>query len=149
MNDARESKNEAVLDCYVDDDKIIYITLGGDVSLNSSFQVEKFETWVKKVKQAMQEVSVINSRQVLTLIDVTQLKHFDVLAIERLRELMAFNKDYATKTAVFGASMFIRTVVRSTLALTHRTTMKLFPTRADALVWLTETEERENRRTIG
>ena len=126
-----------ILECGVGEDKIIYLVLAGDITASIPSVSERFDQWASKLRQAMVDVSANNNGHVSTLIDVTQLTQFDLTMINRIRELMEFNKQYATKTAIFGASTWISMVVRSNLALTGRTNMRLFSNRDEAVAWLT------------
>ena len=137
MDTIASDMEPVILECRVGEDKMIYLTMGGDITMTTPSVLEKFEQWAAELKDAMARVSAENNGHVLTLIDVTKMTQFDLAMINRVRELMEFNKQYATKTAVFGATSWVSMVVRSSLALTGRTNMRVFSDREEALEWLT------------
>lgn len=137
MDTIESNMEPVILECHVGENKMIYLMMGGDITMSVSGVSEKFDRWAADLKDAMVRVSAENNRNVLTLIDVTKMTQFDLAMINRVRELMEFNKQYATRTAVFGATSWISMVVRSSLALTGRTNMRVFSGREEALEWLT------------
>ena|SRR3989339_725672 len=143
MDTGANSIEPSILECRVGENNMIYLRMGGDITMSILGVPEKFERWASDVRAAMMHVSVSNNGYVLTLIDVTEMAQFDLAIISRIRELMEFNKQYATKTAVFGATSWVSMVVRSTLALTGRTNMRIFSERDEALTWLAESESNE------
>lgn len=122
------------LTCNIGSDNIIYLEMEG--SLAAPFLPE-FEAWAKQVREAMVKVSALNDKRVLTLIQAANPISIDKAGMKALGELMKFNKNYATKTAVYGLGAFGRTIVHSVIVMTHRYSMKVFDTRDDAMKWLT------------
>lgn len=141
MDTIASDMEPVILECRVGEDKMIYLTMGGDFTMTTPGVLEKFEQWAADLREAMARVSAENNGHVLTLIDVTKMTQFDLAMINRVRELMEFNKQYATKTAVFGATSWVSMVVRSSLALTDRTNMQVFSEREEALEWLTASDQ--------
>lgn len=130
-----------MLTCVVGTDNVIYLTIDGD--LISTNHVE-FEEWAAKVRQAMVDVSTMNPARVLTLIAVSPETTFDLEISKLLRELMEFNRSYATKTAVYGMGPIIEAIVHSIIVLTRRYNMKIFATREAAFSWLmSDDDERD------
>ena len=129
--------DRATLECVVGPDGMIYLTVGGSVT---GEHIEEFKAWGEKIKAAMVMLSKKNPDRVLTLIDVTKLAEFDLATTRELYGLMKFNKNYATRTALFGASYFTQAMIEAMTGLTHRTNMKIFPTREEALAWLLKGE---------
>lgn len=123
----------AILECVVGPDDIIYLTIGGSVT---GEHIEAFKAWGEKVKAAMVMLSKKNPDRVLTLIDVSKLDAFDLATSGELYGLMKFNKNYATRTAVYGANYFAQVTTEAIIGLTHRTNMKIFSTREEAMGWL-------------
>lgn len=127
------SEEMAILDCTIGDDNIIYLTIGGNVTDD---YMDTYLHWDESVRKAMVTVSSIQKDRVLTLIDVTRLQQFDSKITDNLFDLMKFNKDYATKTAVYGPNFFVRTALDGLIVMTRRKNMHVFGKRDEALAWL-------------
>ena len=130
------NKSPMRLECHVGLDKIIYISMAGNITLSGEGDTENFEHWAKEVNDAMQAIFAKNNGRVLTLTNASQMEHFDLAMTDHLRKLFEANKKFATKTAVFGASKTASAVVHSMMVLTHRTNMEIFTSREEALAWL-------------
>jgi hypothetical protein len=128
-----ENETGIELTCVIGADQVIYLTMGGDISRE---HITEFDIWAGKVKKAMVSVSEKNNKKVFTLIDITRLNGFDMVTTKALYRLMAFNRNYATKTAVYGAGPVTRLALDAIITATHRTTMKVFPDRTVAESWL-------------
>jgi hypothetical protein len=128
-----ENETGIELTCVIGADQVIYLTMGGDISRE---HITEFDIWAGKVRKAMVSVSEKNNKKVLTLIDITNLSGFDMVTTKALYRLMAFNRNYATKTAVYGAGAVIRLALDAIITATHRKTMKVFPDRTLAEAWL-------------
>lgn len=124
---------EAELGARIDEHNMIHLVMGGNLGAEN---FKFFHEWADAVRQCMVEVDKRQHGNVLTLIDTQHLREFDSKMVEELRKLMAFNKNYATRTAVFGAPSYAQMIVKTMLAITRRTNMKLFNTREQALAWL-------------
>ncbi|OGZ03723.1 MAG: hypothetical protein A2648_02090 [Candidatus Lloydbacteria bacterium RIFCSPHIGHO2_01_FULL_41_20] len=118
------------------EDNMIHLVLGGNASED---YLEEVLAWAEKVKNAMRTAKA-NSKngKVLTLIDISTLDQFDQKSMAILQDLMSFNKDYATKTATFGGNLFSIMAQETVMLMTHRTNMKAFKKREEALAWLKE-----------
>lgn len=114
-------------------DDIIYLEIGGVVTVE---HIEEFQAWGSTVMEYMVAMKKKHPDRVLTLIDISKLESFDVATTKALRALMSFNRNYATKTAVWGASPVARAVLGALVILTHRYTMKPFAGRDEAMAWL-------------
>lgn len=123
----------AVLESSVDERNMIQLSLSGDLGPK---QMDDFVAWTAKIKKSMVEVDTLQHGRVLSLIDISRLNSFSMELLAPLQEVMHFNAPYATKTAVYGPNLLISTILRSTIVLTHRTNMKIFGNREDALAWL-------------
>jgi hypothetical protein len=124
---------DAELSCSLGDDGIIYITMGGNLTTDT---LDVFDQWSEKVKEAMRTAYANDSDRVLTLIDASRAQEADQKSIARLIELMRYNKQFVTRTAVFGPEHLIRLVIEIALRVTRRTNMKLFDEKDEALNWL-------------
>ncbi len=135
-------EGEVELTCSIgDEDGIIYLTMGGNITKDT---LEVFNAWAEKVKEAMRIAHSRATERVLTLIDATRVEQADMHSIEILHTLMEYNKQFVTKTAVFGANYFNKIIIEMALHLTRRTNMKLFNTRDEALQWLLKNDSMEN-----
>jgi len=123
------------LDVHVGEDDVIYLTMAGNLTTDN---MPRLLIWAEEVRNAMVQVSARHPGHVLTLIDVRGVAEFDSESVEILRQLMAHNKNYATRTAVFGAPYFTKIIVELMLVATHRDNMKLFETREEGVAWLNE-----------
>ena len=129
--------DDVVLTCVVGEDHIIYLKMGGRITKE---YLSQFRDWGNEVRGAMVEASQMDPAKVRTLIDVSTLLRADIVTVKALYALMQFNKDYATKTAVYGASPLISSITHSAIVLTHRYSMRLFRTREEAMDWLSARE---------
>jgi hypothetical protein len=84
----------------------------------------------------MRIVAARRPGRVLTLIDVRGTTEVDEKSTAALHELMLYNKQFATRTAVYGAEYFIRLIIDIALQVTKRNNMRVFDTRDEALTWL-------------
>ena len=120
----------------IGEDNMIHLILGGNASED---YLDDVLAWAEQVKNAMRTAKAQSKDgKVLTLIDISTLDQFDQKSMVILKDLMTFNKDYATKTATFGGNLFSIMAQDAVAHLTHRTNMKAFKTKEEALAWLKE-----------
>lgn len=131
--DTEKNGGDMLLRVTTDDDGIIHIRMQGNLSEDHLTEVSE---WADEVRVAMRQAFARNPRRVLTLIDVTGAFEADAKTMEVLHSLMVHNKDYATRTAVFGATYFIKMIVEAAIRATMRSNMAIFTTRDEALEWL-------------
>lgn len=132
MNAPQETE-DMILRVSSDDDGIIHIRMKGNLSED---HLPEVIAWADRVKDEMKRAYERNPRRVLTLIDVTGAFEADAKTMSVLHALMLHNKDYATRTAVFGANYFIKMIVEVAVRSALRTNMHIFMTRDEALRWL-------------
>jgi hypothetical protein len=124
---------EVHLTCELGDDDIIYLTMGGNVSGDT---IDYFLEWAEKVKEAMREAYKRNPGHVLTLIDTRAIHEIDMDSVGELSKLLKYNKQYATRTAVYGANYFVHIIVEMALHISGRKNLEIFETKEEALKWL-------------
>jgi hypothetical protein len=128
------SNHEMQLSCMTDDDGVIRLKMCGNLS--SEYEKEFLE-WSEAVKQAMRDAKERNPDWVLCVIDLTGAAIVaDQKSLSQLVNLMKFNKDYVTRTGVYGANVFTRHIVDIALKITRRTNMKMCATEAEAEDWV-------------
>lgn len=121
------------LSVRISGDNMIMIQLGGD---GSSDNIAQLKRWAEDVKEAMRRVYNQTKGTVLTLIDISQIDQYDSESMQLVRDLMDWNKQYATRTATFGGGFF-EVMAQDALALmTKRDNIKAFRTKEQALGWL-------------
>lgn len=118
--------------CDVGDDKVIYLTAAGKIN-NSNLAI--FTAWAEQIKQLMAEASR-EQGVVRVCTDVSGVEHFESKPIVPLRELFEFDKQYDMKSAIVGASFFMKNLMNAVIEFTGRTNVRQFPTKEEALVWL-------------
>ncbi len=123
-----------LLEASLGDDGIIYLRMSGNLSEDN---LNVFASWAEKVKEAMRTAAARDKTRVLTLIDVTGAREADEKSVVALHALMEYNRDYATRTAVFGAGYFMKLIIELAIVATRRTNMHIFSTRDEAFSWLT------------
>lgn len=127
-------KNDDIeLACSTGADGIIHLTMAGNVRKDT---IHFFTEWASKVQEAMVASYKRDPDHVLTLVDTNGLKEIDFDSIDELTNLMKFNKQYVTKTAVHGANYFVSMILDMALHVTKRNNLKIFHERSDALSWL-------------
>ena len=124
---------DGIQKCGIDVEGIIQLTMAGNLSKET---MDTFHAWAHCVKMCMQEAHAKDPNKVLTLIDARDVQETDDEGVEELKKLMAFNKDYATKTAVYGLNYFTRIITEMALHFTKRKNMKFFKNKEEALEWL-------------
>lgn len=125
---------------HVDADGIIQVTFGGNFYEE---HVEEYRKWAKDILEIMREKDRRNDYPILTLIDVSTLVHFDFKIGEITFQSIRANKQYATRTALFGANPSLTTVMDSMASLTHRKNYRVFPTKEAAMKWLLHGDDDE------
>lgn len=131
--DSSQDTGDMLLKVGIGDDGIIHIRMKGNLSRD---HLPEVVAWADDVRDAMKRASERDPKRVLTLIDVTGAFEADAATMAVLRSLMEHNKTYATRTAIFGATYFIRVLVEVAIQATFRTNMRIFMTRDEALQWL-------------
>ena len=69
------------------------------------------------------------------LVDVTGSK-FNSEVVDALKALASDNRPYVVASALIGVTGLMRVILDGVLAFTGRSNLKAFPTREDALAWL-------------
>jgi len=116
----------------VDENDILHLKLG-DLT---SKELADLRTWADKVRKMIVVLYNKTGKEVLTLVDITDIKKYDAEAYSILTELMQNNKQYTLKTATFGGNDYIIAAQDILLALSGRTNMKNFKTKEEAINWL-------------
>jgi hypothetical protein len=130
-----ESEN-ITLKCYIGTDKVIYLTAAGKINNNN---LAIFTAWAEQIKQLMTAVAR-EQGIVRVCTDVSGVEHFESKPIVPLRELFEYDKQYHMKSAIVGASFFMRNLMNAVIEFTGRTNVRQFPTKDEALAWLLEEE---------
>jgi len=84
----------------VDENDILHLKLG-DLT---SKELADLRTWADKVRKMIVVLYNKTGKEVLTLVDITDIKKYDAEAYSILTELMQNNKQYTLKTATFGGN---------------------------------------------
>lgn len=129
------------LRCYIDDEGVIQLRMTGNLS---SDHLEDFQAWSESVKLAMRTAKAHDKNRVFCIIDITGGIDADREALSELVKLVRHNKDYATRTGVYGANYFTTSLMDIALKLAGRTNMKTFPNRAEAEHWVFTGEMRDS-----
>ncbi len=116
----------------VDENDILHLKLG-DLT---SKELADLRTWADKVRRMIVILYNKTGKEVLTLVDITDIKKYDAEAYSVLTDLMQDNKQYTLKTATFGGNDYIIAAQDILLALSGRTNMKNFKTKEEATNWL-------------
>jgi len=116
----------------VDENDILHLKLG-DLT---SKELADLRAWADKVRRMIVTLYNKTGKEVLTLVDITDIKKYDAEAYSILTELMQDNKQYTLKTATFGGNDYIIAAQDILLALSGRTNMKNFKTKEEAINWL-------------
>jgi len=116
----------------VDENDILHLKLG-DLT---SKELADLRVWADKVRRMIVALYNKTGKEVLTLVDITDIKKYDAEAYSILTELMQNNKQYTLKTATFGGNDYIIAAQDILLALSGRTNMKNFKTKEEAINWL-------------
>jgi len=116
----------------VDENDILHLKLG-DLT---SKELADLRVWADKVRRMIVALYNKTGKEVLTLVDITDIKKYDAEAYSILTELMQNNKQYTLKTATFGGNDYIIAAQDILLALSGRTNMKNFKTKEEATNWL-------------
>ena len=119
--------------CEIGPDDVIYLSLEGDVTED---HIEEFKMWGDRLKAAMVAMSTKHKEKVLTLIDMSKAVELDEAVTKEGAKLMQFDAQYATKTALFGASPAVKASLAGMATVLHRDNFKLFPDREKAVAWL-------------
>lgn len=128
-------KNELMeLSCHLDEAGVIQIRMSGNLSDDHE---EELQRWAAAVRAAMRYAKAQNPGRVLCLIDLTGRNiEADHTSLTVLMELMKHNRDYATRTGVYGPSYFTRSIIEIALKATGRKNLKLFSTKTAAERWV-------------
>lgn len=128
-----QSNEKPKLGVEIDANDMINLVLGGNVTDEYIVDLKK---WGEEVKKAMKTVSQRTGGTVYTIIDISEAHEFDEAAMRVIRDLMEFNKTYATRTATFGGSIYSVMAQDTLMVMTGRTNMKAFKTKEEAVKWL-------------
>jgi hypothetical protein len=128
------AKNDEVeLAVSIDGEGIIRIVMSGNLSSDHD---TLFAAWCDGVREAMREAKARDPERVFCVIDVTGGVDADKKTLGMLIELVKHNKEYATRTGVFGANPLMRSFMDIALKAARRTNMKAFPTQEEAEHWV-------------
>jgi len=134
MRAFHEKKHDMELSCSLDYQGVVQISMSGNLS--SDYE-DVFIDWARSVRAAMKEVKSKNPERVLCIIDLTgPIIDTDQKTFKLLIELIRHNKDYVTRTGVYGAAFVTRNLVDIALKATGRKNMKMFVTREEAERWV-------------
>lgn len=124
------------LSCRVGPDKVIYITAVGKINNEN---VAIFVEWAEHLKHLMAEVAQ-GGGIVRVCTDLSGVEHFESKPIAPLRELLEYDKQYNMKSAIVGASFFMKNLMNAVIEFTGRTNVRQFRTKEEALDWLLQDE---------
>lgn len=122
--------------CDVGADKVIYLTAAGKINNNN---LAIFTAWTEQIKELIAGVSTTND-VIRVCTDVSGVEHFESKPIVPLRDLFEYDKQYHMKSAIIGASFFMKNLMDAIIQFTGRTNIRQFETKDEALVWLLEKE---------
>ncbi len=128
--------------CTMRPDGIVSLGLRGNIDEST---VDELAKWGKLVKKTLREVHKKTPDRVLTIMDCTHVDKVSVHCSGELHKLLRHNKQYVTRTAIFGANTFSQAVLEMSIYITGRTNMKLFKTKRAALAWLREADTNKNK----
>ena len=105
-------------------------------NVDSSDKLNQLQGWIQEVKKTVVDVYKKTSKEVLAIIDITELEKYDSKAFLILTDLMKANESFVSKTASFGGSSDILLAQDALLALSGRKNFRAFKTKEEALEWL-------------
>ncbi|MCD5380976.1 MAG: hypothetical protein LR008_00150 [Candidatus Pacebacteria bacterium] len=140
MKTFHEKKYDMELACSLDNNGVIRIKMAGNVS--SDYE-DEFMEWSETVREVMHTAKETDPKKVFCVIDLTGQKiDADKESLGWLIDLVKYNKDYVTRTGVYGANLITRSLVDIALRTTGRDNMKMFETQEQAEGWVFTGEEK-------
>lgn len=122
------------LGCYIDEKGIIQLRMSGNLS--SDYE-DFFLEWDGEVRKAMITSKERDPENVYCVIDITGKSiDTDRKMLSHLINLMSHNKDYVTRTGVYGANFFAKSLIDIALKAVQRNNMKMFGTHEEAMAWV-------------
>lgn len=122
------------LGCSIDEQGIIQLRVNGNVGIENE---EHFLEWSDVVRGAMVAAKEKDPERVLCMIDITDRPiDVDQSMLTHLFSLMNHNRDFATRTGVYGGNFFTRSLLDVALKATGRTNMKAYDSKEEALEWV-------------
>lgn len=116
-------------------DGVVLLTLSGRIT---NAHIEEIEGWVERVKSILKSTADAKVEPILVMCDVSGITHFETKPVTALRDLLTYDRQFPLLTAVVGPNSMIRMLLDALIALTHRTNIKQFPAKKEALEWLLE-----------
>lgn len=126
-------ENNRELGCYIDEQGVIQLRMSGNLSID---HLDDFQAWSEAVKLAMRTAKARDEARVFCIINISGGIDADRETLSELIKLVRHNKDYATRTGVYGANYFTTSLMDIALKLAGRTNMKTFPNRTEAEHWV-------------
>lgn len=117
-----------------DQNNILHLKLG---NVDSPERLNHLREWSQEVKKTVVDMYKKASKEILAIIDATELEKYDSEAFLILTDLMKANESFVSKTASFGGNPDILLAQDVFLALSGRENFKMFKTKEEALAWLT------------
>ena len=118
----------------VDQNNILHLKLG---NVDSPDKLNHLRNWAQEVKKIVVDVYKKTGKQILAIIDITELEEYDSEAFLILTDIMKANESFVLKTASFGGNPDILLAQDTLLALSGRKSFRAFKTKEEALAWLT------------
>jgi hypothetical protein len=137
------SNHEMQLSCTTDDNGVIRVAMNGN--LGDGYH-DVFREWSQTVKDAMVAASKRDPERVLCVADLTgPVIVADGETMKLLIDLFRFNKNYVTRTGVFGASAITRHLIDIALKVVRRDNMKVCATEEEAEAWVHQGKKPEQQ----
>jgi len=118
----------------VDQNNILHLKLG---NVDSPEKLNHLREWSQEVKKTVVDIYKKTGKEILAIIDTTELEKYDSEAFLILTDLMKANESFVLKTASFGGNPDILLAQDTLLAMSGRKNFKMFKTKEEALAWLT------------
>jgi len=126
--------------CEVHSDGIIELAIRGNINAKTILELS---TWSEQVKKTIRRMYNRNPKRVLTIMDCSDVGRVTVHCSGALHDLLRHNKQYVTRTAIFGANKFSMSVIEMAIHITRRNNIQLFDSKEKALSWLSEIDNRK------
>ena len=127
------------LGCHIDEQGVIRIYMEGNLS---SDNVDELLIWAESLRGAMRTAKASDPGAVYCVIDVVGRIDADFQSLRILIDLVRYNKDYSTRTGVYGANAIMRGFVDIAVKAAGRTNLKIFDTCEQAEHWVLTGEKK-------
>ncbi|MFT5036547.1 MAG: hypothetical protein ACI9VM_000107 [Candidatus Azotimanducaceae bacterium] len=121
------------LGCHIDEGGVIRVHMEGNLS---SDNYDELLIWAESLRGAMRTAKAHDPKRVYCIINVVGRVDADLHSLKLLIDLVRHNKDYATRTGVYGANLIMRGFVDIAVKTAQRKNMKAFTTIDQAEKWI-------------